>query len=54
MVALVGLGWNERVATQAVEDAVAAASESDAAAVPALLRIALTKLGPAQYAGSGQ
>ncbi|MCU1508021.1 MAG: Holliday junction branch migration protein RuvA [Glaciihabitans sp.] len=54
MVALVGLGWNERVATQAVEDAMAAASESDAAAVPALLRIALTKLGPAQYAGSGQ
>lgn len=46
LVALVGLGWSERVAAQAVDDAVADASESELAAVPALLRVALTRLGP--------
>lgn len=51
LVALVGLGWNEKVAGLAVEDAVSSASESELAAVPALLRLALTKLGPAQQAG---
>jgi Holliday junction DNA helicase RuvA len=45
LVALVGLGWNERVAMQAVDDAIAAASEHDRAAVPALLRLALANLG---------
>ncbi len=45
-IALVGLGWPERVAAQAVEDALASASEADRAAVPALLRLALTSLGP--------
>lgn len=45
-VALVGLGWPERVAMQAVEDAVAVATESDREAVPALLRLALANLGP--------
>jgi Holliday junction DNA helicase RuvA len=45
-VALVGLGWPERVAMQAVEDALASASESDREAVPALLRLALANLGP--------
>lgn len=54
LVALVGLGWNERAAAQAVEEAVAGATEAEAAAVPALLRLALTRLGPAQYAASGQ
>ncbi|MCU1578636.1 MAG: Holliday junction branch migration protein RuvA [Rhodoglobus sp.] len=49
-VALVGLGWPERVAMQAVEDAVAVATESDREAVPALLRLALANLGPG---GSG-
>jgi Holliday junction DNA helicase RuvA len=52
LVALVGLGWNERVAAQAVDDAVAVASASERAAVPSLLRIALTKLTPAQFAGA--
>jgi Holliday junction DNA helicase RuvA len=47
LIALVGLGWNERVATQAVEDAVAIASETERATVPSLLRLALTQLGPA-------
>jgi Holliday junction DNA helicase RuvA len=45
-IALVGLGWPERVAAQAVEDALASASEVDRAAVPTLLRLALASLGP--------
>lgn len=48
LVALVGLGWSERVAAQAVDDAVASASEGELTAVPALLRVALTQLGPRQ------
>ena len=46
LVALVGLGWSERIAAQAVDAAGADASEADLAAVPALLRVALTRLGP--------
>jgi Holliday junction DNA helicase RuvA len=52
LVALVGLGWNERAAGQALEEAMAGATESERATVPALLRLALTRLGPSQYAGS--
>jgi holliday junction DNA helicase RuvA len=52
IVALIGLGWPERTAIQAVDDAVAAASPADAAAVPALLRLALANLGPQQFAGT--
>jgi Holliday junction DNA helicase RuvA len=52
LVALVGLGWNERAASQAVEEAVAGATPTEREAVPALLRLALTRLGPSQYAGS--
>jgi holliday junction DNA helicase RuvA len=52
IVALIGLGWNERAAGQAVEEAVAGATEAERVAVPALLRLALTRLGPSQYAGS--
>ncbi|GAB3131316.1 Holliday junction branch migration protein RuvA [Marisediminicola antarctica] len=48
LVALVGLGWSERVAAQAVDEAVAEASATEAASVPALLRVALTRLGPRQ------
>lgn len=44
--ALVGLGWNERVAAQAVDDAAALASDADRASVQALLRLALSALGP--------
>ncbi|MET4780179.1 Holliday junction branch migration protein RuvA [Glaciihabitans sp. UYNi722] len=51
LVALVGLGWSEKVAAQAVDDAVAATPSDEAATVPALLRLALTQLGP-QQAGS--
>ena len=36
------------------EDAAAAATDAELAAVPALLRLALTRLGPSQYAGSAQ
>jgi Holliday junction DNA helicase RuvA len=46
--ALVGLGWNERVAAQAVDDAEAVATEEDRSVVPALLRLALARLGPQQ------
>jgi Holliday junction DNA helicase RuvA len=44
--ALIGLGWPERVAMTAVEDAFARASEPDRESVPALLRLALAQLGP--------
>lgn len=46
--ALVGLGWNERVAAQAVDEVVAAVEEEDGMSVPALLRLALARLGPQQ------
>lgn len=45
--ALVGLGWNERLASQAVDEAFADASDPDRETVPALLRLALARLGPA-------
>jgi Holliday junction DNA helicase RuvA len=45
LVALVGLGWNERVAMQAVDDAIAEATDSERDVVPALLRRALAQLG---------
>jgi Holliday junction DNA helicase RuvA len=48
LVALVGLGWSERSAAQAVEDAVAGASAEDAADVPRLLRLALTQFSGAR------
>ena len=48
LAALVNLGWSERVAAQAVDEAIAGASEADRDAVPALLRIALAQLGPAK------
>jgi Holliday junction DNA helicase RuvA len=52
VVALVGLGWPERVAMQAVENASHSASAADAASEARLLRLALTTLGPQQLAGS--
>lgn len=45
MIALVGLGWSERAASQAVDDALAGAPEGEAADVPQLLRLALTQFG---------
>lgn len=46
LVALVGLGWSERVAAQAVDEAVSESTGEDASTVPLLLRLALTRLGP--------
>ena len=46
LVALIGLGWQERVASQAIDDAVATASESERSTVASLLRLALANLGP--------
>jgi Holliday junction DNA helicase RuvA len=46
--ALVGLGWNERVALQAVDEVIESATDDGALPVPALLRLALARLGPQQ------
>lgn len=46
--ALVGLGWSERIAAQAVTEASDAASDADRASVQALLRITLAALGPSR------
>lgn len=52
--ALVGLGWSERVAAEAVTTVAADVPPADAAKVPALLRHVLAYLGPArQGAGRG-
>lgn len=47
LIALVGLGWPERVAAQAVDEAIADAAEDERDSVPLLLRSALSRLGPA-------
>jgi Holliday junction DNA helicase RuvA len=46
--ALVGLGWNEKVAAQAVDEAAGEATDADRASVQVLLRLALARLGPQQ------
>lgn len=46
--ALVGLGWSERVATEAAAQTTAEASEAERGSVAALLRRTLALLGPAQ------
>ncbi|TQJ32164.1 Holliday junction branch migration protein RuvA [Microbacterium sp. SLBN-146] len=51
--ALVGLGWSERVATEAVALSVEKASDTDASSVPALLRVTLAALGPARKESVG-
>ncbi|MCX7521719.1 Holliday junction branch migration protein RuvA [Microbacterium sp. STN6] len=48
VVALIGLGWPERVAQAAVADVVAEHDEAERANVPAFLRLALARLGPGQ------
>jgi len=52
--ALVGLGWAERTAAQAVEEVFAAAADSEKSNVQAVLRRALAQLGPQQLAGSSE
>ena len=49
--ALVGLGWNERVAAQAVDEAAGEASDDERGSVQTLLRLSLARLGP-QRAGA--
>lgn len=46
--ALVGLGWSERIAVDAVETVASDAGDSDRTSVPALLRLTLAALGPAR------
>ena len=48
-VALVGLGWSDRVAAQAVEGVLATVAAGEPISVPSLLRLALTALGPQQF-----
>lgn len=50
--ALVGLGWAEKVASDAVATTLDQADASMAASVPALLRATLAALGPARSAGA--
>lgn len=52
VVALVGLGWSEKIAADAVANVVS--SNPDAAAFPVqtLLRLALAQLGPAQHSAA--
>ncbi len=51
LAALTGLGWSERIAAEAVDETMAAASATEAASVPTLLRLTLSRLGPAQQSG---
>jgi Holliday junction DNA helicase RuvA len=44
--ALIGLGWNERVAAQAVDEAAGSATDEERDSVQALLRLSLAALGP--------
>ena len=46
--ALVGLGWTERTAAEAVASVAESASETDRASVQSLLRLTLALLGPAR------
>jgi Holliday junction DNA helicase RuvA len=46
--ALVGLGWTERTALEAVTEVAEGASDTDRASVQALLRLTLAQLGPAR------
>jgi Holliday junction DNA helicase RuvA len=53
--ALIGLGWSERVASQAVEEILAGSTaefDAEAAGVATVLRLALARLGPAQHAAT--
>jgi Holliday junction DNA helicase RuvA len=46
--ALLGLGWNERAAVKAAADALESVDPAQAGSVQAILRVALTTLGPSQ------
>ena len=48
LVALVGLGWPERVAAEAVAEVTAETEETERDSVQSLLRLTLSRLGPAR------
>jgi Holliday junction DNA helicase RuvA len=48
LAALTGLGWSEKLAGEAIAETLETADPADAASVPALLRLTLARLGPAQ------
>ncbi|HEY2557343.1 MAG TPA: Holliday junction branch migration protein RuvA [Diaminobutyricibacter sp.] len=50
LIALVGLGWPEKVASDAIAEAVAETEESARDNVQSLLRVTLARLGPGQTA----
>jgi Holliday junction DNA helicase RuvA len=50
LLALIGLGWPERTAIVAVDEAVLVATDLERETMPALLRLALAHLGPQQAA----
>lgn len=54
VVALVGLGWNERTAEQVVSDVLSANPDVASAPVQTILRLALAQLGPAQHSTSAR
>jgi Holliday junction DNA helicase RuvA len=49
VVALVGLGWTERIAADAVANVISSTPDAAAFPVQTLLRLALAQLGPAQH-----
>ncbi|WP_243074793.1 Holliday junction branch migration protein RuvA [Microbacterium sp. SS28] len=51
--ALVGLGWSERIAAEAVASVADEAADADRASVQALLRLTLAVLGPARKEPAG-
>ncbi|MGR0219279.1 Holliday junction branch migration protein RuvA [Agromyces sp. ZXT2-6] len=54
LAALTGLGWSEKLAGEAIAETLDAADAADAASVPALLRLTLARLGPAQQTARGR
>lgn len=48
LAALTGLGWSEKLAGEAIAETLETAAPAEAASVPALLRLTLARLGPAQ------
>jgi Holliday junction DNA helicase RuvA len=51
-VALIGLGWTEKVAAQAAQDALDGAPAAERDQVPVLLRLALASLGPSHHSAA--
>jgi Holliday junction DNA helicase RuvA len=52
MSALMGLGWNEKSAEAGLDAVLLHASDDEASSVQALLRLALTELGPRNPGGA--